>query len=173
MSNRAWIWKYARQTKGLLLFTTVLLVLETIANIGIVAIQKFIIDDLFVERNYSLLIPLMAGLAALAVTYNVLHLYAAMVRNKATFKLRELLLSDMLQAMHRIPAKRFREERTGKYVTHLNEDANGSADLVGSAIPGGVMGSDRCNHSDYGYRLSESGIAAGSYACERMLHHTG
>lgn len=130
---------YARQVKGLLAFTTLLLVLERIANIGVVGIQKFIIDDLFVKRNYDLLTPLLAGLTGLAVAYNVLHLYAAMVRNKAAFKLQSLLLADMLGYMHRIPVGRFREERTGKYVTHLSDDVNQSADLVGRSLPNGVM----------------------------------
>ncbi|WP_054957932.1 ABC transporter ATP-binding protein [Paenibacillus dakarensis] len=139
MNNWAWIWTYARQVKGLLAFTILLLVLEIIANIGVVGIQKFIIDDLFVNREFDLLVPLMAGLAGLAVTYNVLHLYAAMVRNKATFRLQKLLLTDMLHYMHRIPVRLFREERTGKYVTHLTDDVNQSGKLVGGTIPNGIM----------------------------------
>lgn len=139
MSNREWIWKYAKQVKGYLTYATILFVLEAAANIGVVGIQKFIVDDLFVQRNFNMLLPLLAGLAGLAVGYNVLHLYAALVRNKAVFKLQRLLLFDMLNALHRIPVKRFREERTGKYVTHLTDDINQTADLVGSRIPMGIM----------------------------------
>lgn len=139
MNNWAWIWTYARQVNGLLALTILLLVLEIIASIGVVGIQKFIIDDLFVNRKFDLLVPLMAGLAGLAVTYNVLHLYAALVRNKATFRLQKLLLADMLRYMHRIPVGLFREERTGKYVTHLTDDVNQSANLVGGTIPNGMM----------------------------------
>lgn len=139
MNNWSWIWTYARQVKGLLVLTIFLLVLEIIANIGVVGIQKFIIDDLFVNRKYDLLVPLMAGLAGLAVTYNVLHLYAALVRNKATFRLQKLLLADMLRYMHRIPVGLFRNERTGKYVTNLTDDVNQSANLVGGTIPNGMM----------------------------------
>lgn len=139
MNNWAWIWTYARQVKGLLALTILLLVLEIISSIGVVGIQKFIIDDLFVNRKFDLLVPLMAGLAGLAVTYNVLHLFAALVRNKATFRLQKLLLAEMLRYMHRIPVGLFREERTGKYVTHLTDDVNQSANLVGGTIPNGMM----------------------------------
>lgn len=139
MNNWAWIWTYTRQVKGLLASTILLLVLEIIASIGVVGIQKFIIDDLFVNRKFDLLIPLMAGLAGLAVTYNVLHLYAALVRNKATFRLEKLLLADMLHYMHRMPVGLFREERTGKYVTHMTDDVNQSGKLVGGTIPNGIM----------------------------------
>lgn len=139
MSNRMWIWRYARRVKGYLAFTTILFVLEMLANIGVVGIQKFIVDDLFVRQKSDLLVPLLAGLAGLAVAYNVLHLYAALMRNKAEFKLQRLLVRDMLHYLHRIPVRLFRKERTGKYMSNLTEDINQTAGLVGNRLPVGIM----------------------------------
>lgn len=139
MNNRRWIWTYARQVKGYLAFTTLLLVLEMVSYIGITGIQKFIIDDVFIRRSFDLLVPLLAGLAALALIYNLLHLYAALVRNKADFQLQRRLTEDMIQYLHRIPVSLFRKQRTGKYVQHLTQDINQVSGLVAGQIPNGMM----------------------------------
>ncbi|KRE34900.1 ABC transporter ATP-binding protein [Paenibacillus sp. Soil522] len=139
MNNKQWIWIYARQVKGLLIFTTLLLVIEMMANISIIGIQKFIIDDVFVKRNFDLLVPLLAGLAGLAIIYNVIHLYAAMVRNRGQFKLQRVLVEDMIHYLHCIPVGIFRNQRTGKYVHNLTQDIDQASGLVAHQIPNGIM----------------------------------
>jgi ABC-type multidrug transport system fused ATPase/permease subunit len=139
MSNSKWIWMYASQVKGNLSFVTLILVLEMVSNLGIIGIQKFIIDDLFVHQNFDLMVPLLSGLAALALIYNLLHLYAAMIRNKGDFKLQRLLLEDMIQYLHRIPVRLFRKQRTGRFVHHLTQDINQASTLVSGQIPNGIM----------------------------------
>lgn len=139
LSNGQWLLRYAKRVKGWLGVTVLLLFLEMLANIGVVGIQKFIVDDLFVHRNSEWLVPLLAGLAVLAVAYNVLHLYAALARNKAEFGLQRLLLNDMLRELHRMSVSRFRKERTGKYVTNLTNDTEQTARLIGGRLPNGVV----------------------------------
>jgi len=139
LSNGQWLLRYAKRVKGWLGVTVLLLFLEMLANIGVVGIQKFIVDDLFVHRNSEWLAPLLAGLAVLAVAYNVLHLYAALARNKAEFGLQRLLLNDMLRELHRMSVSRFRKERTGKYVTNLTNDTEQTARLIGGRLPNGVV----------------------------------
>jgi ABC-type multidrug transport system fused ATPase/permease subunit len=139
MSNSKWIWMYASKVKGYLSFVSLILVLEMVSNLGVIGIQKFIIDELFVHQNFDLMVPLLSGLAALALIYNLLHLYAAMIRNKADFKLQRLLLEDMIQYLHHIPVRFFRKQRTGRYVHHLTQDINQASTLISGQIPNGIM----------------------------------
>jgi ABC-type multidrug transport system fused ATPase/permease subunit len=139
MGNGKWLLSYANRAKWLILFTIILLIIEILANLSLIGIQKFIIDDVFLNEHYELLVPLLAALAGLAIVYNVLHLYAAQVMQKSTQFLQKILVREMMNYLQRIPISLFRKERTGKFVQNLTGDINQVSGTVASQIPTGIM----------------------------------
>lgn len=139
MSNMQWVFKQAKDVKNLLILATVLFILEAMASVSLTGIQKYIIDDVFMEKQFDLLIPLLLGLAVLALIYNLLHLYAARMRQKGEFTVRENLVDKVFRYLRVIPVDDFLKERTGKYVQNLTTDINRSSNVTAQTIPQGAL----------------------------------
>ncbi|MFD2327992.1 ABC transporter ATP-binding protein [Cohnella sp. GCM10020058] len=139
MSNFRWIIANAKKVKIHLIFFFFLLIVEMATKIGVVGIQKFIVDDLFVKGKYHLLLPLLSGLMLIAIISNLYQLFAALMRNQAAFTLQQIMLKDILKLLHRMSVKQFRKHRTGKYVTNLTSDLDQTTMLIANTLPLGIM----------------------------------
>lgn len=138
MNNFRWLWKYVRQVKSIVISTVVIGLLEMACDLGITGIQKFIIDDVFVGRQYDLTAPLLVGLVGLILAYNLLRLLAMLSRNTSSFKLRMLFAGDIMQCLRHIPVRKFRKQRISKYVVHITDDIVHVANMVSELLPNGV-----------------------------------
>lgn len=113
--------------------------IEKAAELSLTGLQKFIIDDVFINGDFNLLPYLLIGLAFIAVFYNILHLYAAKVRIKGQQKLHTIMLNTIMRKLHHSNVHTFHQYGTGKYVQNLTNDVNQISSSFASAFPMGIM----------------------------------
>jgi ABC-type bacteriocin/lantibiotic exporter with double-glycine peptidase domain len=142
-SNLAWIFKYVKEMKWLYVLCIVLAALDMMTSLGTTLIQKWLIDDIFMEKQYDRLIPLVLGFAALVVSYNAVHLASYMVNHRNQQLFRERISHDMMNYFYRIPVRKYQNERIGKFVNYLANDVNSAASTISGFIPNGIVSTIR------------------------------
>jgi ABC-type multidrug transport system fused ATPase/permease subunit len=139
MSSARWMLQYAVKVRWYIAMASFLYLLEVGANVSIVGIQKFIVDEVFESRRFGILLPLLAGLAVLPVLSNLCYLYASHLVRMGQHITQQTLLRHLFAYLHKIPISSFRKERTGKFVQHLTGDVNEASFTIASRLPRGVM----------------------------------
>jgi len=131
---KRYIWKYKSGfTLGLLY-----LLLATVAGIAVTAVQKVVIDDIFLRGNYDLL-PETLGWFALAIVcssfFGVLWTHTGRV---CAYKINAQLTEDLMNAIYKTPTPIYNNERIGKYVSYFSNDINWTTVALTQFVPKGI-----------------------------------
>jgi ATP-binding cassette subfamily B protein/subfamily B ATP-binding cassette protein MsbA len=135
MQNMIWLFQYIKKIKWFFLISLFLLCMESMAIISTTALQKSIIDDVFMNGHYNRLVPILLMFAAAFVAYALLFTLAPHTFHRIQAKLFRVLTQDFMTYMQRIPVKVFQNERVTKYVHYLSNDVVQIAGLIGGYIP--------------------------------------
>ncbi|MBH0170081.1 ABC transporter ATP-binding protein [Fictibacillus sp. 18YEL24] len=135
MNNMKWLFHYIKKIKWLFFLSLTLLILESISIIANTALQKYIIDDVFINGHYDRLVPILLLFAISFVTYALLFTAAPHTFHRIQAKMISQLTSDFMSYMQRIPVKTFHNERATKYVHYLSNDVMQVAAIIGGHIP--------------------------------------
>lgn len=135
MKNMKWLFHYIKEIKWFFLMSLLLLCLESMSIIANTALQKFIIDDVFINGHYNRLVPILFLFAISFITYSLLFTIAPHTFHRIQAKMIDVLTKDFMSYMQRIPVKTFHNERVTKYVHYLSSDVFQVAGLIGGHIP--------------------------------------
>ncbi|MED1865241.1 ABC transporter ATP-binding protein [Fictibacillus nanhaiensis] len=135
MNNMKWLFHYIKKIKWLFLLSLTLLGLESISIIANTALQKYIIDDVFINGHYNRLVPILLLFSLSFVAYALLFTAAPHTFHRIQAKMISRLTFDFMSYMQRIPVKTFHNERATKYVHYLSNDVMQVAAIIGGHIP--------------------------------------
>jgi ABC-type multidrug transport system fused ATPase/permease subunit len=135
MENIKWLVHYIKKVRWLFAISLLLLCFESISIITNTALQKYIIDDVFINGHYDRLVPILLMFAASFVAYALLFTIAPHTFHRIQAKILGALTKDFMNYMQRIPVKTFQNERVTKYVHYLSNDVTQVAGLIGGFVP--------------------------------------
>jgi ABC-type multidrug transport system fused ATPase/permease subunit len=130
-----WLKGYAVQIKGLLLLTTLVMIVESLASIGVVGLQQQMIDNVFIHEQYEEFLPLILQIAGLVVIYTLFHGLVPIITVRGLSFLQYSMSRDLMGYMHKIPIRDLQKERTARFVQLFSNDINMAAQLVGLDAP--------------------------------------
>ncbi|MFD1737795.1 ABC transporter ATP-binding protein [Bacillus salitolerans] len=135
MNNFKWLMQYIKKVKWLFTLSLCLLFLESAAIIASTGLQKYIIDDVFIDGNYDRLIPILVLFACSFILYAALFTLAPHTFHRIQARIRVMLTKDFMEYMRKIPVQSFQNERVTKFVHYLSHDVEQVAGTIGGYIP--------------------------------------
>ena len=138
MSNGNWLWKYVRPMRWMLLLAVLLSLLDMVSLLGITGIQKWLIDDVFVDGQYDRLYPYLGIFAALIIGYNAVHLFSFLLNRSNEFALQKKLTTDLMHYMYRMKVSKYASDRIGSIAQRFSGDIGETGWLIGHYLPGGI-----------------------------------
>lgn len=135
MDNIKWLLHYIKKIKWFFLFSVILLCFESLSIIATFGLQKYIIDDVFINGQYDRLLPILLMFAGAFIAYALLFTLAPHTFHRIQARIIAVLTQDFMNYMQRIPVKTFHNERVTKYVHYLSNDVSQVAGMIGGYIP--------------------------------------
>jgi ABC-type multidrug transport system fused ATPase/permease subunit len=135
MDNIKWLLHYIKKIKWFFLLSLLLLCLESMSIIATTALQKYIIDDVFINGQYDRLVTILLMFAGAFIAYALLFTIAPHTFHRIQARIIDVLTQDFMNYMQRIPIKTFHNERVTKYVHYLSNDVSQVAGMIGGYIP--------------------------------------
>jgi ABC-type multidrug transport system fused ATPase/permease subunit len=126
-----WLKGYAVQIKGLLLLSTLTMIVESLASIGVVGLQQQMIDNVFIHEQYGLFLPLVLKIAGLAILYTLFHGLIPIITVRTLSFFQYSMSRDLMAYMHRIPIRDLQKERTARFVQLFSNDVNMASQMLG------------------------------------------
>ncbi len=127
---RVLIWSY----RWRLLFGSVLMLVSRAAGIVLPGSTKYLVDDVFGQKNYGLLkwIALAVGISTIvqAVTSFALSQVLGVAAQRAITEMRKRVQTHI----ERLPTSYFDSTQTGQLISRIMNDAEGIRNLVGTGI---------------------------------------
>ncbi|MEH7048630.1 ABC transporter ATP-binding protein [Bacillus pseudomycoides] len=130
---------YIRNIKTMYLFSILLLFFESIAFIATIALQKKLIDDVFIPNEFQYLTQTLFLFLLSFLSYVILFTLTPHIFNKNAAKLREVLVEKILTHLNKITITRIENERSGKFVNYLTQDVEAIAWTIANNIPRGLQ----------------------------------
>ncbi len=123
MRHRKWMFALIKEDRWRYGLALVLLAVESLLFLAMAGLQKFIIDDVFIEGHYNELTKIIAAFAVVFIGYAIMFTIAPYTFHKNEFKLYTRLCSKLMQRLYKLPIGRLQNERTAKYVHYFTNDA--------------------------------------------------
>jgi ABC-type multidrug transport system fused ATPase/permease subunit len=134
-----WIWSSLQQIKGGFYLALVLLTFETAVNLTSTYLQKYLIDDTFVHRQFDRLPMLLTFSGLLIAANSLLGIITPYVFVRNEYKMVRVLLTSMMKHFYRFPLGQLQRERTGRFVQNMTSDLHETGSIVGFATPRGIQ----------------------------------
>ncbi|MEI6221736.1 MAG: ABC transporter ATP-binding protein [bacterium] len=122
LKRMLFLYRYFRKYGGLLLLSLVLLLLTSLASIGLLYFFKVLIDDNLAKGDYSGLISTVIGIGVVSVlrsvtSYGRIHV-VGLIGQKALFELRK----DIFDHLQELPLQFFTENKSGDIIARVTND---------------------------------------------------
>lgn len=131
-----WVLPHVMKFKWMFALSFLLLAMEVLSHLSTVAIQKVLIDDVFINGQYGKLTMVIFIFAAAYIINSVLSVCGPMVFHRNRCKLERVFAQELLLYLHRsIPFTSFQKERLAKYVNNLSTDVMLFANAVAREAP--------------------------------------
>lgn len=137
--NVRWILSYALNMKKAYFLYFLLALGDLLTGFALTGIQKWLIDDVFINRDFGRLWPLLWIFIGIVIAYNLVHLGNFVVRQRNQFIFREKILDDMIRSFYRMPVARYQNERIGKFMNYLTNDVNNASGMLANFFPNGII----------------------------------
>jgi ATP-binding cassette subfamily B protein/subfamily B ATP-binding cassette protein MsbA len=129
---------YVWQCRSGFLLGLVFLLIATTAQIAVTAVQKIIIDDIFIQSRYDLLVPTLSWFAAALVSSSLFAVLWTHIGRVNAYKVFSHMTQDVMKAIYRTPTKVYNNERIGKYVSYFTNDINWITVALTQFVPNGI-----------------------------------
>lgn len=139
MSGTRWLARCIVWVKWGFALILLLGAIRIVSSLALVGVQKWIIDDIFWNKNYELLVPVMSIFAVSIVSFNLFHLLSGRAVDSTNFKLQRLLSGKLLETMHRMPTGRIQQERTANFIHFFSNDIGSISNTVTGYMSNGVQ----------------------------------
>ena len=128
------VWALMRPRRGVLAAGLGLMAINRASGLVLPASTKFLLDDVIGHRQTSLLMPLLAAIAAATLVQGLTSLGLTQLMSKAAQK----LIAEMRLRIHahvaRLPLAFFDAHKTGELVSRVMSDVEGMRNLVGTGM---------------------------------------
>ncbi|OAB33770.1 ABC transporter ATP-binding protein [Paenibacillus glacialis] len=139
ISTFNWIYNCIKPFKWTYLITILFVVVETGANTGLIAIQKWIIDEVAVNGRYSLLLPILLCYGAIILLFAAMFTLTPFQMKKNEGKLTKQLSCNILRQLYRTPIRKLNEARTGHYFQVINNEIPQLSRQIANDLPRGIQ----------------------------------
>jgi ATP-binding cassette subfamily B protein/subfamily B ATP-binding cassette protein MsbA len=129
---------YVWQCRSGFLIGLVFLLIATTAQIAVTAVEKIIIDDIFIQSRYDLLVPTLSWFAAALVSSSLFAVLWTHIGRFNAYKVFSHMTQDVMKAIYRTPTKVYNNERIGKYVSYFTNDINWITVALTQFVPNGI-----------------------------------
>lgn len=135
MSGLRWALGYVKRIKVSYIGAFVLLVVFTLGDTLLIGVQKFLVDNVLIQKQYDQLLPLLVVFAVAIVIQNGALFFGNLTFLYNEYRVRTLILVDLLKSLHRIPMPSFQKERTGAILHTLTRDSLLMSNLLTNFFP--------------------------------------
>lgn len=135
MNDLRWGFRYIRNIRGAYVFALVMILVFTLGNYSIIGIQKFIIDDVLMDRQYDRLLPLLLIFAGIIVVQNAAFFGCHYIFMANEYKVRTFIIPDLLKRIQLIPMGRLQNMRTGETLHTMAEHSLLTSNLYTNFFP--------------------------------------
>lgn len=134
MKDIIWAYKYIRNIKGIYAGSILLESLSVIAQLGMVIITKYVIDDIFGKGQFEKFTLYISIFAASITMYIFGHAIAFILMRKTIIFLRYRLTMDLLKSVLGMKHENFVNYHTGQLFNYFSNEATLVADLIGNRM---------------------------------------
>lgn len=140
MRTLKWMIRYLSAIKWTYMASITLETISMLGALGIIAIQKFVIDDIFMKNNYKLFWPVMGWLFAAILIYFIAHAAAFIFMRRNETDLSVTFYRDLMKSYFAMPFSKYAQERIGKMHTYFTNEANAVGGFLGNNVMNGIVG---------------------------------
>ncbi|WP_454191226.1 ABC transporter ATP-binding protein [Paenibacillus sp. Marseille-Q7038] len=135
MNTISILMRYAKPMKWSLFGIIMLMVVENAAGMLMTAVQKFIIDELFINGKYHLFIPIILLFFASFLIFNLLNIVVAQYRLHVDNQIQHHLMNDMFGSIQKMPIHLLQNERVSKLTNYFTTDLANVSGVISNYIP--------------------------------------
>lgn len=134
-----WIWAQIATIRGGFIIAILFMLIETGSGIASTYLQKYIIDDVFIQGKYHMLPTYLLWFGLTFLLSSAFFTIAAYRYVYNEYVMDDILLIRMLRRFFRIPMSRVQNERTARYVQYITEDLHKGGSMIGYHSPNGIQ----------------------------------
>ncbi|MDT3425811.1 ATP-binding cassette subfamily B protein/subfamily B ATP-binding cassette protein MsbA [Paenibacillus forsythiae] len=138
MKYMKWIWNHLMMIRSGFQLAIVLLILESFFGVASVYVQKYIIDDLFMQQKFELLPVLLSVYAVIFICSAILFVATPYTFVRNEYIITKIMTKNMFSRLFRFPISTFQKERAARFVQNLNSDVLDTGSLVSYLTPTGI-----------------------------------
>jgi len=138
LKNIRWIGKYVVKFRLGFSIGFLFLLLSIVAGVVVTGLQKVVIDDVFYEGQYDKLPTILLWFAAAMIGSNLFSVLWTHIGRVNAYKIYAMLTQDVMNAIHRTPAKVFHNERIARYMSCFTNDINWTTVAFTQFVPNGI-----------------------------------
>ncbi|GAA0352842.1 ABC transporter ATP-binding protein [Bacillus horti] len=134
-----WLRKHLSHLKWPLLLSLLIHIIYMLTDFVIIGVQKWIIDDVFMEGDYTSLWTYILIFATGIISFLLLNPINAYFRDRVYNKPLLGLSTDLMKHIQSLVYGKFQQERTARYVYYFTQDVRQSSELIAKQIPVGIQ----------------------------------
>lgn len=138
MNTISILMRYVKPMKWSLFGIIMLMVVENAAGMMMTAVQKFIIDELFINGKYHLFIPIILLFIASFLIFNLLNIVVTQYRLHVDNQIQHHLMNDMFGSIQKMPIKILQNERVSKLTNYFTNDLANVSAVISNYIPNAI-----------------------------------
>ncbi|OMG50619.1 hypothetical protein BK140_04450 [Paenibacillus macerans] len=133
--NIGFLRKYLMLNPWLLLFSIILMILESLSFLSIISLQQRLIDEILLSGHYEKVTGITLLFVAAFIVYAVLFTYGPHMMHRNHSAIQARLADDFMSYVYRIPVQHLQKERTATYVHYVTQDLDRVAYMAGNQFP--------------------------------------
>lgn len=133
-ANIRWLLSIVKPIRWLFLVSLLLMFVQSVVTLGTIGIQKWIIDDVFLDERYDLLQGVILSFIALIIAFSILWVTVATLLGKCISGVQLTLSEKLFTHIQNIPMKIFQSERVAGYVYKMTQDSWNVTFLIAQQI---------------------------------------
>ncbi|GBF75037.1 hypothetical protein PA598K_03416 [Paenibacillus sp. 598K] len=135
MKDIRWMLQYVGRIKWSLLLLISILLLENVMNTVMVGVNKYIVDEIFIQGKYHLFIPIISVFVASFLLYNAFTVLSRQIRLRSEHLLTRMLSEKLMKRISRLPTATYYKENSAKYVNYFTTDINQASNTMTGYFP--------------------------------------
>jgi ABC-type multidrug transport system fused ATPase/permease subunit len=122
MNNIRWLIKVASHIKWGFMLGLILVMLMTMFSLTMTGVQKFIIDDIFIAKNFEREWLILFVFFAAVILFCASHFIGEIILNIYARRLNRWLLGKYMKVIHTLPTRIYQNERIGRFTSYYTQD---------------------------------------------------
>lgn len=135
MAEWRWLLRYAASIKRGMALAVFAFLWVSITEMGIVFAQQKLIDDVFLSNRFDLLGQVLVFFAVVCGLHIGGHAFGAYAYVGPYRTISTRLTREVMDAIHRLPIRSIRQERTARFVHHLSDDVPRIGEFMAIQLP--------------------------------------